>query len=135
MINKLIDLFSNFTWYKLTALIGVIIRLFFLPNPFELLNTYLFLPDIVWRIILFIVDCIIITPFLYWLTFGTVGLMYTAGSLPVWGSILYTIFYSCYVLIIYLTIYSVLLFTTMLWIFGAILVIAFVLSRVFNNIF
>lgn len=135
MIKKIFYLVTDFSWYKFTALMGLLIRLIILPNPLELLNTYLLLPDFVWRIILFIVDYIILTPFLYLISFGTVGIMYSEGSLPVWGSFLYTLFYSSYVLIIYFTIYSVLLFTTMLWIFGAIFVTALILSIIFKFIF
>jgi hypothetical protein len=66
--------------YKLIATISVIIRLLYIPNPFETLEYGYFVNYIV-------------EPFLYLLTFKVVGLYYSKGSMPSIGSLLYLFFY------------------------------------------
>ncbi len=66
--------------YKLIALISVLIRQLCLPNPFETLKYGTIIN-------------IFIEPILYTLTYCVVDLYYSKGSNPVFGSILYLIFY------------------------------------------
>lgn len=66
--------------YRLIALISSIIRIVYIPNPFEMLE-YGYLINIVAE------------PILHSITFGIVGLYYRRGSYPSLGSILYLIFY------------------------------------------
>lgn len=66
--------------YKLIALISMIIRLSYLPNPFETLEYGYYIN--------YIVD-----PLVYFLTYNVVGLYYTKGSSPAIGSLLYLFFY------------------------------------------
>lgn len=71
--------------------ISLIIRQFYLPNPFEYLG---------WaqgNIVNWIVGII-----LHPICFGIVGLFYMKGSAPAWGSFLYLITYSAFTFILYL---------------------------------
>jgi len=70
--------------YKLIAIISVLLRQFYLPNPFEMLE-YGSLINL------------IIEPFLYKLTYFVVGLYYSEGSNSVLGSILYLVFYYAHI--------------------------------------
>jgi len=67
--------------YKLIAFISVIIRNFYLPNPFA---SFDYGSLINWMI----------EPLLHIITFGVVGLFYQRGSEPVLGSFLYLFFYA-----------------------------------------
>lgn len=66
--------------YKLISSISVIIRLFYLPNPFEKLEYSIMINYIA-------------EPFLHILTLGVVQLFYRYRSAPAWGSFLYLFFY------------------------------------------
>lgn len=66
--------------YKIMAGLSILIRQFYIPNPFEpradawLLN-------------------LIAEPVMYMITFNVVGIFYARGSAPALGSFLYLIFY------------------------------------------
>lgn len=82
---------GKLTFYGLLSTISLIIRQFFLPNPFEYLG---------WaqgNIVNWIVGII-----LHPICFGIVGLFYMKGSAPAWGSFLYLITYSAFTCILYL---------------------------------
>ena len=70
--------------YRLLALISVLIRQLCLPNPFETLPYGTMTNTMI---------NIIIEPLLYKLTYCVVGLYYSKGSSPVFGSIIYLVFY------------------------------------------
>jgi len=67
--------------YKLIALISLLIRNYYLPNPFEHMEMGLLIN---WGV------GAILTP----ITFLVVGLFYERGSAPAWGCLLYLFFYS-----------------------------------------
>ena len=71
--------------------ISLIIRQFYLPNPFEYLGW------VQGNIVNWIVGII-----LHPICFGIVGLFYMKGSAPAWGSFLYLITYSAFTFILYL---------------------------------
>jgi hypothetical protein len=75
--------------YKIFAIASAIIRTQYLPNPFESLS-YGYIINL------------LVEPFLHLLTYKVVGLYYTKGSFPVFGSLLYLIFYSAHVGLIFL---------------------------------
>lgn len=75
--------------YKLIAIISMVIRLRYLPNPFETLEYGYYIN--------YIVD-----PLIYFLTYNVVGLYYTKGSAPVIGSLLYLFFYVVHIGVIML---------------------------------
>ena len=88
--------------YKIIAIISVIIRNAFLPNPFEPLGdiviniasaSFTITPDLL--------NWIIEVP-LHLFTFAVVGLYYLKGSCPSIGSIFYLIFYVVHVFLIYI---------------------------------
>ena len=87
--------------YKIIALLSLIIRNAFLPNPFEPLGdiviniasaSFTITPDLL--------NWIIEVP-LHLFTFAVVGLYYLKGSCPSIGSIFYLIFYVIHVFLIY----------------------------------
>lgn len=126
--------FTNFSWYKIVAIIGFFIRLLLLPNPFELLNTVEPLTGPEWKLILGFADYFIITPILYYISYGTVGIMYERGSRPVFGSILYTVFYSSYVAIIYILLFATQLLLTAICVFVFIFIFAFAISKALDTL-
>ena len=75
--------------YKIIAIVGFIIRQFFLPNPFA--------PFGVWGEVYNLLASIVIG----FLSYITVGLFYEKGSFPFLGSILYTITYVVYTFELY----------------------------------
>lgn len=75
--------------YRLFSFISLIIRNYYLPNPFGNLEYGV--------IINFIIE-----PLLQGVTFSVVGLFYQRGSAPAWGSFLYLFFYSLHVSLIIL---------------------------------
>jgi hypothetical protein len=87
------------------ALSGIfwVIRQFFMPNPFEVLGegitvtmgstAILLSPDVLNWIAGFFVPA---------LTFAIVGLYYSRGSCPAWGSFLYMLFFCLHTFILYL---------------------------------
>lgn len=88
--------------YKIIALLSVIIRNAFLPNPFEPLGdiviniasaSFTITPDML--------NIIMEVPF-HAFTFVVVGLYYLKGSCPSIGSIFYLIFYVVHVFLIYI---------------------------------
>ena len=67
--------------YKLMAVISVIVRQFYLPNPFECFGG------------MAIIYNLIAEPFVHIIAFALVGTVYRSGSAPAIGSILYLIAY------------------------------------------
>lgn len=74
--------------YRLIALISILIRNFYLPNPFEKLEYGVLIN-------------ILIEPFLHIITFVVVGLFYQGGSAPALGSLLYLFFYIVHIGLIF----------------------------------
>ena len=68
--------------YSITVTIGIFVRQFLLPNPFEFLGAY--------GVIVNLLVTLAIGP----VSFFIVGLIYDRGSFPVFGSILYSIVFS-----------------------------------------
>lgn len=66
--------------YNLIKVIGILVRFFYLPNPFETLPNGVLINYAA-------------EPFLHIITFEVVGLYYESGSGPALGSFLYTVFY------------------------------------------
>lgn len=77
--------------YKLMSACSVIIRLFYLPNPFQATQ----LPELY---------NYLLEPVIHALTYGVVGLFYRRRSAPALGSLLYLIFYIVHSGAIYLII-------------------------------
>ena len=67
--------------YKLFASLSIIVRNFYLPNPFASFEYGV------------IINLMIIEPLLHMITYVLVGLFYKRGSAPAWGSFLYLFFY------------------------------------------
>lgn len=66
---------------------GKILRDNFAPNPTEALDVF----GMIGKILSFIINYLIAKP-IYWLVYGTVGLIYQKGKHPAWfGSVLYTL--------------------------------------------
>lgn len=87
--------------YKLIAAISVLIRQFYLPNPFDSLEKEVIIT--IWEIpIVLLPDVLnwIAEPFLYAITFAVVGMYYKSGSNPVWGSFLYLLFYCIHIVLL-----------------------------------
>ena len=82
---------GKLTFYGLLSAISLIIRQFFLPNPFECLGFFQ------GNLVNWIVGII-----LHPICFGIVGIFYMKGSAPAWGSFLYLITYSAFTGILYL---------------------------------
>lgn len=89
--------------YLTVATIFWVIRQFFMPNPFEVLGSGI--------AITILGSPILLTPeilnwiaglFLPALTFAIVGLYYSRGSCPAWGSFLYMFFFCLHTFILYL---------------------------------
>lgn len=75
--------------YKFIALMSLLIRQFYIPNPFETLEYG------------YSINIILELP-LYLLTYNVVGLYYSKGSNSTLGSILYLIFYIIHVGLLFL---------------------------------
>jgi len=89
--------------YKFISVISVVIRMFYLPNPFEPLNgkyTFMLLNaeiPITADIINWVAE-----PLLHFITFSITGLYYSKGrDNPAKGSLLYLFFYCVHVGLIY----------------------------------
>ena len=67
--------------YKIISGLSIIIRVFYLPNPFECFGTQAFIINA------------IAEPFIHALAFGLTGTIYTRGSAPAVGSAIYLLFY------------------------------------------
>ena len=89
--------------YKLMAAISILIRQFYIPNPFEALgdrlvvnmgNTSMLLPT---EVLNWVAE-----PFMHGITFVIVGLYYDRGSAPALGSFLYLIFYCIHTFLLWL---------------------------------
>jgi hypothetical protein len=89
--------------YLTVATIFWFIRQFFMPNPFEVLGEGIAITTLG--------SPILLTPeilnwiaglFLPAITFAIVGLYYSRGSCPVWGSVLYMFFFCLHTFILYL---------------------------------
>ena len=70
--------------YKIIKFIGVLVRFYYIPNPFSSLANG--------EIINYAAE-----PFLHIVTFGVVGIYYKSRSNPAAGSLLYTLFYFIHV--------------------------------------
>lgn len=80
--------------YTFAALLSAYIRLFYLPNPFESMPYSMG-----------ILSNYIIEPVLHRITYEVVGIFYKKGSFPALGSILYLLFYSIHIGIVYVIFY------------------------------
>lgn len=89
--------------YKLMAAISILIRQFYIPNPFETLGnglavnmgkTSMLLPP---EVLNWVAE-----PFMHGITFVIVGLYYERGSAPALGSFLYLIFYCIHTFLLWL---------------------------------
>ena len=89
--------------YKIIAAISMLIRQFYLPNPFEALgnglqveicNVPVVLPPslLSWYA----------EPIMWGVTYGVVGMYYQKGSNPAWGSFLYLVFFCIHTGIVHL---------------------------------
>lgn len=89
--------------YKLIALLSVLIRQFYISNPFEALGDVVLVnigeipvllpPEVLnW----------IAEPFIHIVTFRVVGLYYNRGRAPVVGSLLYLLFYCIHIFLLWL---------------------------------
>ncbi len=117
VIKKIFWCFHDLSFYKIVALIGLIIRVVFLPkmtpNIFETVADYfigqLNVPqwayEILLRLALFIIDSIVLLNIFYFLAYATVGNSYTKTTVynmhyryagGWWGSLCYTIYYTIY---------------------------------------
>lgn len=117
ILRKIFWCFHDFSFYKVVALIGLVIRIIFLPmmmpNIFDRLAEYfigkLNFPnwayEILLRIALFFIDSIGFLNIFYFFAYATVGNGYTRTTVynmhnryagGWWGSLFYTIFYSFY---------------------------------------
>ena len=89
--------------YKIMALISVVVRQFYLPNPFEALEEGL---EITLNNNQFIMgpECLnlVTEPLIHIITFAVVGLYYERGSAPVLGSLMYLFFYCMHAFILWL---------------------------------
>ena len=89
--------------YVFLSFVFVLIRQFWLPNPFEALGDGI---TIVWQGTPILLAPILLNgiaeAFLYPVTFGIVGLYYDQGSAPALGSILYMVFYAVHTGVLYL---------------------------------
>lgn len=70
--------------YRVIAALSILIRNFYLPNPFEKFENGIFIN---W----------IMEPFIHIITFMVVGLFYKRASAPALGSLLYLFFYAVHV--------------------------------------
>ncbi len=105
---KILWCFHDFTFYKLIALLGLIVRIAILPlvcpDIFELIFSFLYsswgLPqwayEVIIRICLFIIDVLGFNNIFYFLSFLSTGNSYKSGSAPWWGSICYTLYFVAY---------------------------------------
>lgn len=84
--------------YRFIAVISVAVRQFLLPNPFEKLphpiavkfsGISIAIPPLVLNIIA--------EPVIHTITFAVVGIYYSKGDFPAFGSLLYLLFYSIHV--------------------------------------
>jgi len=110
ILGKIFWCFHKFNFYKLVALLGLILRVVVLPmiipDFFELVFPFLVswnMPDwlyqIVLRIFLFLIDTLGFNNAFFVLSYGTTGLCYKKKSAPALGSAYYTVFYFVYNLI------------------------------------
>ena len=89
--------------YKLMAIVSILIRQLYIPNPFEPLGN---------RIIVHIGEIpllnlseilnVTVEPLIYVVTFTVVGLYYKKGSAPTLGSFLYLLFYCVHIFLLWL---------------------------------
>lgn len=89
--------------YKLIAVISILIRMFYLPNPFVALGAGLVINMGEMQIVLSPeVLNLVAESFVHMVTFSVVGLYYNRGSAPAIGSVLYLVFYCIHIFILYL---------------------------------
>lgn len=94
--------------YKTVALLGLFVRVLLLPKcipeAFEFFASKMITSwelsetayEIVIRIFLFLIDSIGLSNLFYWISFASVGSIYSRKTIPAWGSFCYTIFYLGY---------------------------------------
>jgi len=90
--------------YNIIKIVSVIIRQFYLPNPFEPIGNKLSIEFMNMKVILSpeIMNWMA-EPFLHLITFAVVGIYYSKGvDKPAKGSFLYLLFYGIHVGLIYL---------------------------------
>lgn len=76
---------SSFTLYKIIASVSVVVRTYFLPNPFEYFGDKAALMNLIAEAIIHII------------VYKIVGRLYTKGTNPALGSFLYLMTYTCIV--------------------------------------
>ena len=88
--------------YKIIALISVIMRQVYIPNPFEALGAGLGVTLYNSQVIIG-PECLnmITEPLMHVITFTVVGFYYDRGSAPTLGSLLYLLFYCIHTLILW----------------------------------
>jgi len=105
--------------YKIIAAFSLMIRLFYIPNPFEMLE-YGYLINIVAK------------PFLHFITFHIVGLYYQSRDWPFFGSVLYLFFYCIHAgLLMLIGYFEWNIFALIIVVFAYIGIHRFVSSKVF----
>ena len=88
--------------YKLMVAISVLIRQFYIPNPFEAIGDGLVVN--VGKIPMLLPPELlnwVAEPFMHGITFVIVGLYYDRGSAPAFGSFLYLLFYCIHTLLLW----------------------------------
>lgn len=89
--------------YKLISAISILVRQFYIPNPFDALGDGLLVnigeipillsPEVLnWGA----------EPFMHAMTFAAVGIYYDRGSAPAFGSFLYLLFYCIHTFLLWL---------------------------------
>jgi hypothetical protein len=73
--------------YKLIKILSMLIRYYYVPNPFQTLEW----GDIIW---------LFSESIFFTITFAVVGLFYSSGSNSAWGSFLYLLFYSFHIALV-----------------------------------
>lgn len=81
---------KRFSLYGVISVISIIVRQFFLPNPFDCFGDKAVLIN--W----------IVEPILHLIAYGLVGLVYCRGSFPAIGSIMYLVTYAALVGVLWL---------------------------------
>ena len=111
--------------YKIISIASIIIRQFYLPNPFEPLGITVVTPYFVLTpVMLNLLAGVILVP----VTYGIVGLYYH-GGFPTGGSLLFLFFYCIHTGLIYLTV-RLFLLTGVLWLSVIVILVFYVVAHV-----
>jgi len=106
--------------YKIISIVSIIIRQFYLPNPFEPLGVIVLTPYFVLTpFMLNLLAGIVLGP----ITYEIVGICYN-GEFPAWGSGLYLFFYCVHTGVVYLIVRLYLL-TGILWLSILLILLAY----------